>query len=185
MRNIHIYMLALLTILAACSKDETEPVAKSEMDTPYVKFTNEAAMSIPVTDPEKFLPKAFSIQGDTLFVANSHADDMALYVINLKDNSLIGKIKTWKNKGEERNFTDITTQTVNDNYIFVGVRTSNIFVFERKTLTYINTLGDANGNWGSGIYQMVHCYGMSVSGENLIVRDKESIRAYWIYETLT
>lgn len=38
---------------------------------------------------------------------------------------------------------------------------------------------------GDDIYSMTHCYGLRECGERLMVRDKNTIRGYWIYEAVT
>lgn len=181
----YIAVLALAA-LTACSKDSETPAANTEMDIQYKKFDEPVEVSVPSSDSQKFTPRAMAVKGDTLFVANTNADDRAVYIVNLSTNTLIGKLASWTHKGEAKSFTsDITDIAVSSRYLFVGVQTSNIFVFDRQKLELVNVIGNAGGNWGSGVYDMVHCYGMSVSGENLVVRDKESIRAYWIYEAIT
>lgn len=183
----YITIALLLAAVAACSKDSVEPEASNtEMDIPYKGFGEPQEVEIPTSIAATFTPRAFAVKGDTMFVANTNAADRAIYIVDLSTNALIGKLSSWRQDDTDKAFTsDITDIAVNDKLIFVGVQTSNVFIFDRATLKLVNVIGNAAGNWGNGVYDMVHCYGLCVSGQKLILRDKESIRAYWIYEAIT
>lgn len=185
-RNLLYIPLLLLIISTACSKDTAVNPDEEKADNTYTSFKDETELAIPSSTPESFAPKSVKVSGDTLFVVNSHANDRAIYIISLSTNTLISKLTSWEQAGKTRTFTsDITDIAIGNKQLFVGVQSSNVFVFNRKDLSLANVIGNADGNWGGGIYDMIHCYGLAVSDENLIVRDKSSLRAYWLYEVLT
>ncbi len=182
-------VLTFLTIaLSACSNDDngrTDEIPAPELPV-YTVFTDEGEMNITGSDPTVFSANSLRIKGDTLFVANNHANDRSIYVMNLSTGQQIGKISEWTRGEILENFdAQIGDIAVTERYIYVGMYNSRINVFDRQTLKYINVIGRTNGQWGNDIYSMTHCYGMRESGNRLMVRDKNTIRGYWIYETVT
>lgn len=180
---------ALCMLLLSCTKeDESTPIIPQiEKEDPYYNsFTETGELVIPEIASNKFWARSVRIKGDTAFVANNHADDRSIYIVNLKENKLIGKIKAWNRSGIDETFNaEIGDIAVSDNYIFVGMYNSRINIFERRSMRFVNAIGRSDGGWGSGIYDMVHCYGLREYADRLVVRDKETIRVYWIYEALT
>lgn len=182
-------LLFVALTLLACSKNDgelPEETPPSPEISVYTTFTDEGVMDIPGSDPAAFKACAVRIKGDTLFVANDHDNDRSIYIVNLSTVKLIGKINEWTRKETAENFNDhIGDIAVTDQYIYVGMYNSRINVFDRKTLKFINVMGRTNGQWGDDIYSMTHCYGLRESDNRLMVRDKNTIRGYWIYETVT
>ena len=136
--------------------------------------------------PANFTPRSVRVKGDTLFVANTNAADRSVLLLNLTTGELIGRIDSWVRKGVKETFNaEIGDMAVSDRYIFVGMYNSRINIFDRRTLQFVNAIGRSDGKWGDDIYSMTHCYGLRECGERLMVRDKNTIRGYWIYEAVT
>lgn len=177
----------LLLSAFACSKDsDPETTETTDPGPVFTAFTELGELNLPVTDASKFTARSIRVKGDTLFVANNHADDRSIYLFNRNSMQLLGKISSWTRSGTTEQFdAEIGDMAVSDKFIFVGMYNSRINIFERKSLKFVNAIGRSDGGWGSGIYDMVHCFGLREYGDRLAVRDKESIRVYWIYEAVT
>lgn len=179
---------ATVLSFTSCSNDEVPDVKQpaAVYDPEFTSFEETGEVALDGVDMTKFTARALRVKGDTMFVANNHADDRSVYLFSLSQNKQIGKISKWVRGGTEETFSaEIGDIAVSGKYIFVGLYSSRIYVFERKTLNYVNVIGCASGTWGSGVNEMVHCYGIREFGDRIVVRDKESIRVYWIYEAVT
>ncbi|WP_278995320.1 hypothetical protein [Alistipes finegoldii] len=192
MYKLKTYLLGLVAVLAvACSEKETTPSPEPEVVTPvipdvaYTAFTDQGAVVVPVDNPEAFKPVAVRIKGDTLFVANDHAEDRAVYISSLSTGQRLGKLNQWVRAGTEESFAkQIGDMEVTDRYIFVGQHDpSRFYAFDRSNLKCVNAVGCKSG-YGSGITQLTHCYGLRAVGDRLFVRDLNSLRGYWIPEIL-
>lgn len=185
-----LYLLLLLSAVCcvSCSKDE-EPADKgntSPEEPVYTTFTDAGEVIIPGVLPANLTPRSVRVKGDTLFVANNNAADRSVLLLNLTTGELIGRIDSWMRKDTKETFNaEIGDMAVSDRYIFVGMYNSRINVFDRRTLQFVNAIGRSDGKWGDDIYSMTHCYGLRECGERLMVRDKNTIRGYWIYEAVT
>lgn len=185
-----LYLLLLLSAACcvSCSKDE-EPTDKgntSPEEPVYTTFTDAGEVIIPGVLPANFTPRSVRVKGDTLFVANNNAADRSVLLLNLTTGELIGRIDSWMRKDTKETFNaEIGDMAVSDRYIFVGMYNSRINIFDRRTLQFVNAIGRSDGKWGDDIYSMTHCYGLRECGDRLMVRDKNTIRGYWIYEAVT
>lgn len=184
-----LYLLLLIFALCvSCSKDE-EPSDKGStppQEPVYTTFTDAGEVVVPGVLPANFTPRSVRVKGDTLFVANTNAADRSVLLLNLTTGELIGRIDSWVRKGVKETFNaEIGDMAVSDRYIFVGMYNSRINIFDRRTLQFVNAIGRSDGKWGDDIYSMTHCYGLRECGERLMVRDKNTIRGYWIYEAVT
>lgn len=190
LKNITIFLL--VSTLSACSNDKSEEI-KSGQEIPeaiqptiYTTFTDEGEYAVPGSNPAIFSARALRIKGDTLFVANNHQNDRAIYIAMLSTGQTIGKISQWMRGDVSETFNaEIGDIAITEQYIYVGMYNSRINVFDRKTLKFINVIGRTDGKWGDDMYSMTHCYGLHESGSRLMVRDKNTIRGYWMYETVT
>lgn len=185
-----LYLLLLLSAACcvSCSKDE-EPADKgntSPEEPVYTTFTDAGEVIIPGVLPANFTPRSIRVKGDTLFVANNNVADRSVLLLNLTTGELIGRIDSWMRKDTKETFNaEIGDMAVSDRYIFVGMYNSRINIFDRRTLQFVNAIGRLDGKWGDDIYSMTHCYGLRECGDRLMVRDKNTIRGYWIYEAVT
>lgn len=179
----------MIFILSSCAKENEELVELPQIqkeDPYYISFAETGELVMPDVDLSKFSARSVRVKGDTIFIANNHADDRSILIINLKENKLIGKISRWTRGGVDEKFdAEIGDMAVSDHYIFVGMHNSRINIFERRSMRFVNVIGRSDGGWGSGIYDMVHCFGLREYADRLVVRDKETIRVYWLYEALT
>lgn len=191
-------MLLLASLfVVSCSENEDLPenensvpltplIPSVEPETIYHKFSDNGEFLISGLESEKISPRSICIKGDTLFVANNNEKGRCILIVNIKSRELIGRIDSWKRKDTEEKFdAEFGDIAVSDKLIFVGMYNSRINIFDRETLEFVNVIGRSDGKWGDDIYSMTHCYGLCVSGERLMVRDKNTIRGYWIYEALT
>lgn len=182
-------LVFLIMSILSCTKEEEKELMLPQVqkeDPYYISFTEMSELVVPSIDMSKFTARAIRVKGDTAFIANNHVDDRSILILNLKENKLIGKINAWNRGGVDEKFdAEIGDIAVSDNYIFVGMYNSRINIFERRSMRFVNAIGRSDGKWGSGIYDMVHCYGLHEYADRLVVRDKETIRVYWVYEALT
>lgn len=186
-----LYLSAALCVAACTSNDEEEPqggnvnpVPEEKQEQVYSSFTESGELPIP-EGSAAFEPRSIRISGDSLFIANTAAADRTVYVISRSSGQLLAKINQWERAGATESFpSEIGDIALTSRYLFVGqTNPSRVTVFDRRNWKFVNYIGCASG-YGSGITQLIHCYGLHEWNDRLIVRDFNSIRGFWMEEII-
>lgn len=181
-----LFLLLQAFLLGSCSEKEipeVSPVQKpEEAYTSYYYYSYEAMRQLSATDfslsEGKFTPGPACIKGDTLFVANIQDGAFSLELYDRTKNRHLTSLKSWKYKNTEQKFPNkIEAIGVFGNRLYLANKSSQIDVFDMRTLEFITRIG--TGNYGDGNTQMVHAHAMVITPDgNIMVRTKKNLLVY-------